>query len=159
MKTSANEEVVCDSLTSRVEIRTSRPKRMWDSVRSGIATMSSLEEHRRFMEEAYKEAVQGYEEGGVPVGAVMVQHGKIIARSVPLSFYLNPDECHCLQYVADVPSNPHLQPVHSLTHSLTNSLAHPQKETLGIGQQKTFVSHCRKQKVYLRPQKLFFYCS
>ena len=44
-----------------------------------------MEEHKKFMEEAYKEAVTGYNEGGVPVGAVMTLNGKIIARFV---FYI-----------------------------------------------------------------------
>ncbi|MFC1659024.1 nucleoside deaminase [Pseudomonadota bacterium] len=33
-----------------------------------------------FMHEAYLEALKGYNEGGIPVGAVMVRSGKIIAR-------------------------------------------------------------------------------
>ena len=42
--------------------------------------MAGLEDHNNIMEEAYKEAVKGYNEGGVPVGAVMTIDGKIIAR-------------------------------------------------------------------------------
>jgi cytosine deaminase len=34
----------------------------------------------RFMRLAYEEARQGYEEGGVPVGSVMVEDGRVIAR-------------------------------------------------------------------------------
>lgn len=34
----------------------------------------------RFMKLAYAEALQSYEEGGVPVGSVMVQNGELIAR-------------------------------------------------------------------------------
>jgi len=34
----------------------------------------------RFMQEAYNEAKKSYEEGGVPVGAVMVRNGEIIAK-------------------------------------------------------------------------------
>jgi len=37
-------------------------------------------EDKRFMKEAYDEAVKSYKEGGVPVGAVMVRNGEIIAR-------------------------------------------------------------------------------
>jgi cytosine deaminase len=33
-----------------------------------------------FLRQAYLEALQGYEAGGVPVGAVMVQDGQVIAR-------------------------------------------------------------------------------
>ena len=33
-----------------------------------------------FLKAAYEEALRGYREGGVPVGAVMVKHGEIIAR-------------------------------------------------------------------------------
>ena len=33
-----------------------------------------------FLHEAYKEALAGYEQGGVPVGAVMTKAGRIIAR-------------------------------------------------------------------------------
>lgn len=33
-----------------------------------------------FLGEAYAEALSGYEQGGVPVGAVMVKNGEIIAR-------------------------------------------------------------------------------
>ena len=35
---------------------------------------------RILLGEAYREALEGYEEGGVPVGAVMVRNGKVIAR-------------------------------------------------------------------------------
>lgn len=34
----------------------------------------------KFLGAAYEEAFEGYEQGGVPVGAVMVEDGKIIAR-------------------------------------------------------------------------------
>lgn len=33
-----------------------------------------------FLEQAYQEALAGYKEGGVPVGAVMVKNGQIVAR-------------------------------------------------------------------------------
>ena len=42
--------------------------------------MGGVEEHKQFMSVAYEEALQGYNEGGVPVGAVMTKDGKIIAR-------------------------------------------------------------------------------
>jgi cytosine deaminase len=37
-------------------------------------------EHLKFMKEAVKEALKGYAEGGIPIGAVLVQEGKIIGR-------------------------------------------------------------------------------
>ncbi len=33
-----------------------------------------------FLREAYREALEGFEQGGVPVGGVMVKHGEIVAR-------------------------------------------------------------------------------
>jgi cytosine deaminase len=38
------------------------------------------ETDKKFMHEAYLEALESYNEGGVPVGAVMVRNGEIIAR-------------------------------------------------------------------------------
>lgn len=38
------------------------------------------DDHREFIKLAYQEAVQGYEEGGVPVGSIMVKDGEVIAR-------------------------------------------------------------------------------
>lgn len=35
---------------------------------------------QKFMRLAYEEAKAGYDEGGVPVGAVMVENGKVIGR-------------------------------------------------------------------------------
>lgn len=35
---------------------------------------------RELLRQAYREALAGYEQGGVPVGAVMVKDGKVIAR-------------------------------------------------------------------------------
>ena len=40
----------------------------------------SGEEHIKFMKIAYEEALTGYEEGGVPVGAVMTLNGELLAR-------------------------------------------------------------------------------
>ncbi len=42
--------------------------------------VDSTEEDLRFMALALKEAVLGYEEGGVPVGAVMVAAGELLAK-------------------------------------------------------------------------------
>jgi creatinine deaminase len=39
-----------------------------------------MEEHYRFMNEAIAEAKKGLNEGGIPIGAVLVQNGKIIGR-------------------------------------------------------------------------------
>lgn len=33
-----------------------------------------------FMQAAYEEAVKGYQEGGIPIGSVLVHNGKIIGR-------------------------------------------------------------------------------
>ncbi len=33
-----------------------------------------------FMKAAYEEALKGYEEGGLPIGAVMVEDGRVVAR-------------------------------------------------------------------------------
>lgn len=35
---------------------------------------------RQFLAEAYRQALAGYEEGGAPIGAVMVRGGAVIAR-------------------------------------------------------------------------------
>ena len=35
---------------------------------------------RHFMRAAYEQALKSYNEGGLPIGAVMVEHGAIIAR-------------------------------------------------------------------------------
>lgn len=41
---------------------------------------SSSGDDEKFMRLAFEEAKAGYEEGGVPVGAVMVEDGKVIGR-------------------------------------------------------------------------------
>jgi cytosine deaminase len=38
------------------------------------------QDHLRFMKEALREARKGLKEGGIPIGAVLVRHGKIIGR-------------------------------------------------------------------------------
>lgn len=43
-------------------------------------TTASDPDDDRFMELAYQEAKAGYDEGGVPVGAVMVENGEVIGR-------------------------------------------------------------------------------
>ena len=42
--------------------------------------VEATEEDRRFMREAYLQAKKSYDEGGCPIGAVMVEGGAIIAR-------------------------------------------------------------------------------
>ncbi len=39
-----------------------------------------MEDHYKFMKEAIKEAKKGLSESGIPIGAVLVKDGKIIAR-------------------------------------------------------------------------------
>lgn len=34
---------------------------------------------RKFMKIAFEQAQKGYEEGGIPVGAIMIEDGKIVA--------------------------------------------------------------------------------
>ncbi len=41
---------------------------------------TATEDDRKYMRLAYEEALAGYREGGVPVGAVMVEGGRIIGR-------------------------------------------------------------------------------
>jgi cytosine deaminase len=43
-------------------------------------TDAPTDRDRRFMRLAYEEAMAGYEEGGVPAGAVMVEGGEVIGR-------------------------------------------------------------------------------
>ena len=38
------------------------------------------ESDKRYLAEAYRQALTGYEEGGAPIGAVMVKDGEVIAR-------------------------------------------------------------------------------
>lgn len=45
---------------------------------SGYEWMSRRD--REFMDAAFEEARRGYEEGGLPIGAVLVRNGKIIGR-------------------------------------------------------------------------------
>jgi cytosine deaminase len=37
-------------------------------------------DHEKYMKEALKEAMKGREEGGIPIGAVLVKNGRIIGR-------------------------------------------------------------------------------
>lgn len=45
-----------------------------------MTTEKSQADDARFMKLAYDEAEKGYQEGGVPVGAVMVENGEVIGR-------------------------------------------------------------------------------
>ena len=47
-----------------------------------------------FMKKAFAEAIQAFEEGEIPVGAVVVANGKIIARSHNLTETLNDVTAH-----------------------------------------------------------------
>jgi cytosine/creatinine deaminase len=40
----------------------------------------SSSKHQEFLKAAWNEANEGFQQGGVPVGAVMVRNGKVIAR-------------------------------------------------------------------------------
>lgn len=42
--------------------------------------MAAAEDDRRFMRLAYEQARKSYDEGGLPIGAVMVEDGQVIAR-------------------------------------------------------------------------------
>ncbi|MCJ9427523.1 nucleoside deaminase [Kordiimonas marina] len=42
--------------------------------------MTDAATHRYFMADAFKEAQKSYDEGGLPIGAVLVEDGHIIAR-------------------------------------------------------------------------------
>lgn len=42
--------------------------------------IEATEQDRAFMRTAYAEAKAGYEEGGLPIGAVMAENGEIVAR-------------------------------------------------------------------------------
>ncbi|MBK1695846.1 nucleoside deaminase [Rhodovibrio salinarum] len=45
-----------------------------------MARIEPTADDRRFMQEAIAEAHAGYDEGGVPVGAVLVRDGQVLAR-------------------------------------------------------------------------------
>ena len=42
--------------------------------------MEKIEEHKKFLELAYKEAVKAKKKGEVPIGAVIVKDGKVISK-------------------------------------------------------------------------------
>lgn len=66
-----------------------------------MAPAGLTESDRAFMRAAYEQAAAGYAEGGVPVGAVMVAGGKIIARGrnkrVQEGDTVMHGETHCLR--------------------------------------------------------------
>ena len=43
--------------------------------------IEASDQDREFMRAAYDEAKTGYDEGGLPIGAVMTEGGRIIGRS------------------------------------------------------------------------------
>ncbi len=43
-------------------------------------TKTSISTDQQFLNEAFKEALDSYQEGGIPIGAVMVENGRIIGR-------------------------------------------------------------------------------
>ena len=45
-----------------------------------MAIIEASDTERALMREAYQEAKTGYDEGGLPIGAIMVEDGQIIAR-------------------------------------------------------------------------------
>ncbi len=53
-----------------------------------------IEEHKKFMQEALKEAAKALERDEVPVGAVIVCDGKIVARAHNLTETLNDPTAH-----------------------------------------------------------------
>jgi len=56
--------------------------------------MSNEENHIGFMKEALKEAVRAASEGEIPIGAVIVSGGRIIARAHNLNETLNDPTAH-----------------------------------------------------------------
>jgi len=53
-----------------------------------------MEEHEKYMREALREAQQAFDKGEVPVGAVVVHSGRIIARAHNLTETLNDATAH-----------------------------------------------------------------
>src|SRR3989339_1928843 len=62
--------------------------------RSRQESINQIEEHKKFMREALKEANKALDRDEVPVGAVIVCNGKIIARSHNLTETLNDPTAH-----------------------------------------------------------------
>jgi tRNA(adenine34) deaminase len=62
--------------------------------RSQSESIMQIDEHNKFMQEALKEAKKALERDEVPVGAVIVCDGKIIARAHNLTETLNDPTAH-----------------------------------------------------------------
>ncbi len=66
-----------------------------------MAMIEASDEHRKFMALAYAEAKAGFEEGGLPIGAVMVEDGEVVGaghnRRVQEGDPIAHGEMHCLR--------------------------------------------------------------
>lgn len=71
--------------------------------------MLKTEEH--FMKEAYKEALKGFGEGEIPVGAVIVSNGQVIARAHNQVERLNDPTAHA-EMIAITSAANHLGTAH-----------------------------------------------
>jgi len=71
--------------------------------------VASPEEDRRFMELALAEARKGLEEGGVPIGAVLVVDGKLLGgghnRRVQQGSAIRHGEMDCLENIGRLPAS------------------------------------------------------
>ncbi len=56
--------------------------------------INTLEQHQKYMQEAIKEAVKAGERDEVPIGAIVVCEGRIIARAYNLTETLNDATAH-----------------------------------------------------------------
>ena len=43
-----------------------------------MAIIEATDEHRRLMRRAYDEAKAGYDEGGLPIGSILVENGEVV---------------------------------------------------------------------------------
>ena len=60
----------------------------------GTETIPVSDTDAHYMREALRQARRGYREGEVPVGAVVVQNGKVLARSHNRPLHLNDPSAH-----------------------------------------------------------------
>jgi|SRR5579862_5283418 len=63
-------------------------------MRKSPAEVQLLTTHERFMREALREAHRGAREGEVPVGAVVVQEGRVLARAHNRPIHLHDPSAH-----------------------------------------------------------------
>lgn len=102
--------------------------------------------HENFMWEAFKEARKGYEEGGIPIGAVLVKQGKIISRGHNRRVQENSPILHaemdCLNRAGRLQSKDYQQLTIYTTLSpcemCTGALLFFKIPTIVIGENKTF---------------------